>query len=259
MYYRTTNRRQVGTRNLAVPSTAYTPFTVTVPGSPTGPGGSGTGYNLSPSYFGLQNNVLDNDPFLDSDYNGVEFTANKHFADRWQMTAGLTIGANRGGVNNPNSVTGFSTTNDLNDPNNTQDADGILGYDSRVSFRISGSYLAPYDLLVSGSLVSNSGVPYVSTYSVNRTIYPSLTRSSQNVYLTSRGDERLGTVTMLDLRISRSFKFAGNRSIQPQVDMFNIANAWTVVANNALVGGSYTKPTQTLAPRIFRFGVSVNF
>ena len=56
-----------------------------------------------------------------------------------------------------------------------------------------------------------------------------LTRASQTVPLSQRGDERLPNVTLVDLRISRPFKF-GSRSITPQLDIFNITNAATVVA-----------------------------
>ena len=104
MFYYRTNRDQIGLRNTAVPTSAYTPFTVTVP---NGPGGTltnpkpttATVYNLQPAFNGLQNNVLDNQPYLDTAYNGVEFTANKRFSHRWQMVAGLTIGKNTGGLN----------------------------------------------------------------------------------------------------------------------------------------------------------------
>src|SRR3954469_17498450 len=121
MFYYRTNRDQIGLRNIAVPTSAYTAFTVTVP---NGPGGTlanpkpttATVYNLQPAFNGLQNNVIDNQPYLDTVYKGVEFTANKRFSNRWQMVAGLTIGKNTGGLN---SATGQSlgSGNDLNDPN----------------------------------------------------------------------------------------------------------------------------------------------
>jgi hypothetical protein len=259
MYYRRMVRNQLGLRNIAVPTSAYTPVTVTVPGGATGPGGTATVYNLNPAYFGLQNNILDNDPYLDTTYNGLEVTASKHFSNRWQMTAGLTIGQNKGGINAPSSAQGYSTTADLNDPNNTTYPTGIVGFDSKVAFRLSGSYHTPGDVIVSGSLISNGGFPYVSTYTVNRSIYPGLTRSSQNVYLTERGTERRPTVTMLDLRVARAFTFAGGREFQPQIDLFNITNVPTVVGITAFVGSSYLKPTEIVAPRIIRVGFSVNF
>lgn len=74
----------------------------------------------------------------------------------------------------------------------------------------------------------------------------------------TRGDERFDNVTMVDLRLSKAFRF-GSRSITPQVDVFNIGNADTGVGNNAVVGGTYLFPSEILSPRIIRVGVSINF
>ena len=100
VYFHRTNRKLVGFRNVRAPSSAYTPVTIDVPGAPTGPGGTVTFYNLSPSVFGQAfiDNVYDNDPVLDQDYDGVELTLTKRFSGRWQLLAGLTLGKNEGGV-----------------------------------------------------------------------------------------------------------------------------------------------------------------
>ena len=257
MYYHRTNRDQIGTVNAAVPSSAYTPVSISVPSGTTGPGGTATFYNLDPAYLGLQQTVLDNQPYLDTKYNGVDITLNKRLTQRWQMIAGVTIGKNTGGVNSSGG-SGQSTSADLNDPNNTKFPNGVIGNDSLYSLRVSGSYIFPGDWTVAGSLISNQGYPYVPTYTVTRSIYPALTRSSQSVIIDSRGDQRLPSVTMLDLRLSRVFRF-GSRSFTPQLDLFNIGNAATITRYNASAGGSYLKPTQILAPRIVRVGFTVSF
>ena len=257
MYYHRTNRNQIGTINAAVPSSAYTPVSISVPAGTSGPGGTATFYNLDPAYLGLQQTVLGNQPYLDTKYNGVDITLNKRLTQRWQMIAGLTIGKNTGGVNSSGG-SGQSTSADLNDPNNTKFANGVIGNDSLYSFRLSGSYILPGDWTVAGSLISNQGYPYVPTYTVTRSIYPALTRSSQSVIIDSRGDQRLPNVTMLDMRLSRVFHF-GSRSFTPQLDLFNIGNAATITSYNASAGGWYLKPTQILAPRIIRVGFTVSF
>ena len=55
-----------------------------------------------------------------------------------------------------------------------------------------------------------------------------LTRSTQTVFLSDRGDERYPNVTLIDLRLSRVFHFSGNRRIEPTFDIFNLGNASTV-------------------------------
>ena len=265
MYYHRTNRNQIGVRNLAVPTSAYTPITVNVPNGPNG-ATTATVYNLSPAFFGaaFQNNVVDNQPYLDTTYDGIELTANKRFSNRWQMVAGLTIGQNKGGVNTSAVGSGQSATvttsgGDLNDPNFNGVANGIVGNDSKYAFRLSGSYRTPGDVLVAGSLVANQGYPFVSTFQVTRALVPTLTRASQIVWLSPRGDERLPNVTSIDLALSRPFKFGQGRQVVPRLDIYNIGNADTVLGTTGAVGGSYGFPTQILAPRIMRVGFSVNF
>jgi hypothetical protein len=267
MFYYRTNRDQIGTRNLAVPTSAYAPVSIPVPNGPNG-ATTATVYNLNPAFFGaaFQNNTVANDPYLDTDYKGVEFTANKRFSKNWQMVAGLTIGKNTGGLNTGGSSTGgLSTTSgqsatlDLNDPNNTLAGKGIVGNDSPVAFRLSGSYVFPMAITLAGSLISNSGYPFYSQYSVGRAVVPTLTRASQVIPLSARGDERLPSVGLVDLSISRPFGFGPGRKIVPRLDIYNLGNASTVVALNPAVGGTYLAPSQIVAPRIMRIGFSVNF
>jgi hypothetical protein len=253
MYYHRTNRKQVGFRNATIPTSAYTPQTINVPGAPTGPGGSVTFYNLNPAYFGAAfvGNVYDNQEILDTDYDGVELTLAKRFSHRWQMLAGLTLGNNKGGA---------VINGDLNDPNVSQNfPEGTVGMDSKYALRLSGSYRLPGEVTVAASLISNGGYPIQSTYTVTRTAFPTLTRASQAVRLSKRGDERLPNVTMLDLRLSRSFSLGGGRSLNPQLDVFNVTNASTFVTRNVNVGSVYLVPTEILAPRIIRFGLALNF
>ena len=266
IYYYRTNRDQIGSSNTAVPASFYTPVTVNVPNGPHG-ATTATIYNLaSASYLSLSNVALDNQPYLDTNYHGVELTANKRFSHNWQMVAGLTLGRNRGGINNTGGQSSTIPSNgsggDLNDPNFTAFPSGIVGNDSRAAFRLSGSYQLPGQVLIAGTLVSNGGYPYISTYNVTRSVLPSLVRTSQIVFLSNRGDERLPTVTLLDLRFSRSFRFGPNRHLVPQLDIFNVGNAATVTTLNSAVGGTYLRPTgdnAIVAPRIARIGLSVTF
>jgi hypothetical protein len=257
MYYYRTNRDQFGERNLAVPTSAYVPFNVNV----NGPNGAQTltVYNLPRELASVQDIVRDNEPYLDTEYQGVEFTASKRFSDRWQMVAGFTVGRNEGGLN---ANDGQSSTADLNDPNTTTFDRGIIGNDSKYAFRLSGSYQLPWEINLSGSLVANAGYPEVSTFQVTRAMAAAqgvtMTRASQTLPLTRRGDERLPNVTMVDVRIARAFRF-GSRRFSPQLDIFNIGNASTIVSRNTAVGSTYGRPNEILSPRIIRFGFSLDF
>jgi len=258
MFYYRTNRDQIGQKNTAVPTTAYTRFTVPVPNGPGGTVASpkpttATVFNLDPALVSAQNNIRGNQEYLDTTYKGVEMTVAKRFSRNWQMVGGLTIGKNTGGTTNGT---------DLNDPNVTLFPEGIVGNDSKYAFRLSGSYHLPADFSLAGSLISNQGYPYVSSFSVSRALAATqgiaLTRASQTVLLSNRGDERYPTVTSVDLRLSRAFKF-GARRISPSIDFFNIGNAAQVVNLTNTVGAKYLAPAEILAPRIIRVGFSFDF
>jgi len=257
IYYRT-NRDQFGQRNTAVPTSAYTPFQFTVPNSPGGTVSSPkpisiTAYNLAPALVSAQNNIRDNDPFLDTQYKGVEITANKRFTKNWQMVAGVTFGKNDGGVTNGT---------DLNDPNVTMNPQGIVGNDSKIGFRASGSYELPGAINLAASVVSNGGYPYQSTFSITRALAAAqgvnLTRASQTVTLSKRGDERFDTVTSVDLRLARPFRFNG-RKFQPSLDIFNLTNSDVMVNRTVAVGSAYLAPVEILAPRIIRVAFAFDF
>jgi hypothetical protein len=262
MFYYRTNRKQIGEVNTLQPPSAYTAYTVTIP---NGPGGTVQNpkpttaqvFNISTAANTQSLTVRDNVEYLDTTYKGIEFTATKRFSKKWQMQTGFTIGKNEGGV-----LPGGTGGTDLNDPNNTRFPTGIIGNDSETALRLSGSYELPWAINLAGSMIANNGYPYVSTYSLTRALAATqgitLTRASQTIRLSERGEERYGNVTMFDIRLSKAIRF-GSRSFTPQVDFFNIGNASTAVARTVAVGPSYLQPTEILSPRIIRIGFSLNF
>ncbi len=244
MYYHRTNRKLIGTRNLAAPPEAYTAATVPGPlGQPI------TFYNLRPEFVGKQQNVRDNIDLLDQDYDGVEVTAAKRLSDRWQMLLGFTAGRNEGGI----------ALGDFNDPTNLINQQGVVGTDATYSLKLSGTYIIPVvDVNVSGSVIRNTGYALHPQFQVNRGLFPGLTVSSKNVRVKPRGEDRLPSVAMIDLRFSRAFRF-GQTSIEPQMDIFNLTNADTIVGQVDTFGSRYGVPTEILAPRLLRVGVVMKF
>jgi hypothetical protein len=63
---------------------------------------------------------------------------------------------------------------------------------------------------------------------------------------------------MVDLRVSRTFRFA-DRRVTPIIEVFNVGNADTIIGYNNNVGGSHLRPSEILSPRIVRVCVLVDF
>jgi hypothetical protein len=198
-------------------------------------------------------------------YNGLEISATKRFSKRWQMVAGYTRSKNK------QTGTSIDTS-----PNLLINANGNLtstGYaDKPNQFKLTGSYVLPFqEILIGGNLRSSSGPP------VTRQISQRLAfGGNQTINLEPLGTDRLPTVTTLDLRASKIFKF-GTRQISADVDFYNVTNANTVWEVRTLTpsitvrqGGDtvngtlntipqFNSPTQVLGPRIVRFGLSMKF
>ena len=105
----------------------------------------------------------------------------------------------------------------------------------------------------------------MSTFSLTRAAAATqgitLTRASQTIQLSQRGDERYDNVVMFDLRLAKSFRF-GSRSFTPQIDFFNIAQRRHGREHDG--GGRPELPAAgrrrpILSPRIIRVGFSLNF
>jgi hypothetical protein len=114
------------------------------------------------------------------------------------------------------------------------------------------------DIAISGSFLRNTGYPRQISYQITKSIYPGLTRSSQTVRVTANGDTRLPSVMMIDLRFSRPFRVNG-RTVEPQLDVFNLTNNDAIVGMINQIGSRLGYPSEILAPRIVRFGLALKF
>jgi outer membrane receptor protein involved in Fe transport len=250
MYYRRENRNLRGIRNEAAPPESYTPVTIVnaLTGAPL------TIYNQAPSTLGGQRNVLVNSPLLDNTYDGVEIAVQRRFSGGASLLAGYHYGKARGSI----LTSGASTSRDLNDPNNFIDHIGAIGNDEPHQFKLSGSYELPWKVLASGVILAYSGHPRQQTLVVDRTMVPGLTRSSQTVPLQRNDVERYESIALVDLRFGRSFS-AGRLRFQPFIDIYNLTNANTVLAEVTTFGSSLGRVSATINPRILKFGAKVEF
>jgi hypothetical protein len=206
--------------------------------------------------------LITTDPTRVLNYKGLEITATKRMSDRWQMVAGYTRSVNR------QDNTSIDTS-----PNLVINADGKLtstGFSDRPNqFKLTGSYLLPYqDIMIGANFRSQSGP------AITRQISQRLTfGGNQTINLEPLGDSRLDTLNTLDLRASKVFRF-GTRELSADFDIYNVANVNTVWEARTLTpaisvrqGGTgdprtipqFGSPTQVIAPRIARFGVSFKF
>ena len=231
------------TLNAAVPSSAYSPVTVTNPltNAPM------TVYNQDPATRTLSRNVLTTIPDLLQTYNGVEVQLNtrRHNAT---MFGGLTIGRDFGDQD----------SGDLNNPNNLINNNGSVGFDSTYQIRGGFSYRLPADLQLSGSVREATGLPQTRILVVTTSIVPGLTQVIQNVQTAPRGDFRYPWQNLVDLRLTKSFRTGATR-FEPTIDVFNIFNNHAVTSANTTIGSSLGRPSAIVMGRLLRLGGRVTF
>jgi hypothetical protein len=123
------------------------------------------------------------------------------------------------------------------------------------SFTLSGSYLAIYDIQISGKYTARAGDPLVRTFQA-----AGLTQGTQAaVWVQPRGEDRTETISkFVDVRFAKRFSM-GTTRFEGTVDIFNLLNANHVMNQNTATGSTWGRPSLILTPRIVRFGLTTRF
>jgi hypothetical protein len=258
-YYYRAKKNLVGLKNLAATPSDYTPITMlngqpivnSVTGQPM------TLYNLNRALVGKSNVLLTNLPQLDDNaYHGVEFDAVKRMSNHWQLLAGLTIQRQKGVYCcNGTSDDALTATDNVNDPNlNINRSNNYLNNDSTYVFKVDSSYEFPLKIRSSVNFQHYTGFPFQP-----QGIFTGLNQNSETVILQPAGVQRLPSVNLLNVRLSREFIFNERWHVEPIVDLFNLTNGQTVISEVPTVGPNYKFPSNTINPFLARFGLRFNF
>jgi hypothetical protein len=241
-YYRT-NERLIGNRNMAIPTSAYTPIEVTERTS----GRQVTVYNLNPAYRGQFDVLWDNFSELDTAYKGVDLRIHKRLTNRWMLSASTSFGRNEGDT--------FAGS-DLNNPN-FQFREGAVGMDVPWMVKASGIYEAPYGVMVAANVQSYAGQPESTTVQVSSNTI-ALTQVNQSIQIEPRGTTRTPSLTLVDASFRKIFR-SGDRSIEPVFEMHNLMNVATIQSRNTVLGPAYGRAANISRGRMLKFAVNVKF
>jgi hypothetical protein len=242
-YTRRETRRNVGFRNMAVPTETYIPLRVVEANS----GRQVTVYNQAPSLRGRVDNLYLNTDVADTNYNGADLTVNKRMSNRWSLTGGASFG----------KTVGDTLGTDLNNPNSGEFRRGRVGNDVPWSYRVSGVYELPYLISVSGTFQYYQGFPETTTVSVgNNTVV--LTQGATTLTVEPRGTTRLPAVNSLDVSLRKSWRVAGVR-LEPRADFYNLTNQATIIGRVAQLGPTYGRVSGIQRGRLIKLGGSIEF
>ena len=265
-YYRRDfyNLDVIDNQNLLV--TDWTPFNVTTPTDPRLPlsGQPITMHTLNTTKVGVATDNLRTFSTVNSStYNGIEASANLR-REKLLLFGGVTY--DRRATIDCDGTTNVTTT-PRDNPNGLRFCDATPPF--RTTFKLSGSYLLPYEFQLSGTYMAIPGPSVAANYTVTAAIAgrPIVGTTGGTttipVNLVESNSMFLPYQRKLDLRIGRNFRFDRYR-IQGFADIFNLLNAGTVVRVNETYGSNpatnaWMTPTAIMEGRYVRFGMQMSF
>src|SRR5207302_4652450 len=157
----------------------------------------------------------------------------------------------------------------IGSPNSFINASGRSTDDRTQNFKLTGSYLLPYDIQFGGNLRVISGQPVTRTFAFSGLAQNGT--GTQTINVEPRGSYILDTVPTVDLRIGKILRF-GSANFEADMDVYNLMNSNTVYGVRTTTGTigvrqagdpagtlntipQFLSPINVLGPRIIR----VNF
>ena len=230
--------------NTALSPADYAPVTITNPLT----GGPLTVYNLMPQYATSINTLeVNSSSLLAQHYTGFEVTANKRMSNHFTVFGGFTVSSWK------------QCANASTDPNVLINNCGYSPYDSRYMTNISGVYNLPKGFNISSHLNYDSGKPLQTLYTLTSAVVPGLVQGQDTVALLPQGARRYPGYSLLDVRISRTFKIKERGSIEPMIEIYNLLNQNAPFSEVQTVGPSLGHISTTLDGRLTRLGIKAAF
>ena len=278
-YFRTWFGNISVTDNTLVAPENYNSFCVTAPTNSLLPGGGGNQIcglqDVNPAKFGQVNNVvtqIDSFGKYKQYFNGVDAAVSARFGKGGLFQGGVSFGQN---------VTDSCVTVDAPGliPGNTS-GPGFGLLDARKEFchvaqpwwkagsqiKFSTVYPLPLGFQASATFqnLPGAGVQANNTFT-NAQVLPSLGRNlsagaagSVTVPILPLYQIFESRVNQLDLRFSKIVK-VGKARMKGDFDIYNVANAGTILAVNNTLGAAWRRPTAILGPRVLKVGGTFEF
>ncbi len=239
-------------------TSGWSPVTRPDPG-PDGITGNGDDPGTTLTFY-RQNSDPDDNRFLVTNpdgayrqYRGVEFTAEKRFADRWMMQASWVVSKIEGNYNNTGN---FGNSSEYDNPN--LDArfqpfrDGRLTNDNTHIGKILGMVRGPFGVVASTAFFYTSGQTFT------RTVRQRIDRFRE-IFAEPRGSQRFDAQARLDMKLEKQFGLGDRRRLGLTVEGFNLLNRSTITNRTTRSGSTYFTPRSLVQARRFRLGAVLRF
>jgi hypothetical protein len=207
--------------------------------------------------------VLTNPKGFGQKYRGVILSLNKRFSNRWLLNSSLTW-SKSDGLTTISPSTGTRQLGIIaetsyhtgKDPNDWTNARGLMQFDRTWVFKLQFGYSLPWDILVSANYQYMTGRPYTTRVQV----YPDQGR--RRILAEPRnGRHRFDPLSMLDLRIQKTFPVYRTVRLSAIFDIFNVFNTDTVINYESFDQWSeiYLDPSAIPMPLRLQLGLKLEF
>jgi hypothetical protein len=179
-----------------------------------------------------------------SDYKALILAFRKRLSNNWQVNGSLTLAKAR------NYPVGYE------DKNENINRYGVAGYyDREYQFKMSGTYIFPYGIMLTAFFSHEQGRAY------NRTVRVPLDQGRQNVAAEEPGSQRYPDQTYLDLRVEKEFRLWKTTRLKLLIDVWNLLNndANHRVQSTNAASDAYLAPTRYDLPRRAQIGIRFVF
>jgi hypothetical protein len=177
-------------------------------------------------------------------YRALILAFRKRLSNNWQVNGSLTLTRGR---QYPN---GYWDKNDL------INMYGVPSYyDREFSFKLSGTYIFPYGIMLSAYFAYEQGRPF------NRTVRVPLDQGGQTIAAEERGSKRYPNQTYLDLRLEKEFRIYKQARLKFLIDVWNVFNAdyYSWVGSTRADSDAYLAPSGYVLPRRAQLGIRFVF
>jgi len=174
-----------------------------------------------------------NPPGAERKYWALALTFDKRMSNNWQLKGSVLYSSFKGNAEATYGPTeGQSAI--FNNPNTLVNAYGSLFFDRPLQIKVMGTYILPFDIVISAYVQHYSGIPWGRT--ISRVYFPTDFPAVQQTYVflnaEAPGSQRRVPYTNFDLRIEKGFPLKGRAKLDFYVDIFNVGGRSGVVVDN---------------------------
>jgi len=215
-----------------------------------------------------------NPPEAKREYIAGVLTFDKRMSNRWQLKGSILYCAFKGNASPEYGPTeGESSLFD--NPNVMINSYGRVAFDRPLQLKIMGTYMLPYDFIITAYLQARSGAAWGRTF--DRVYFPS-SMDVQSSYAGGVRAETIGSLrnapyTMMDLRMEKNFSFGDYGKLSLYLDVFNVGGRSGVNVNRNPyarvyyyrdppqynLSSTYGDITSVYGVRSIRFGMRYSF